>query len=358
MTPVHDHEESAGRSQDRLRRILVTVVAVTLGVVVLAPIALSSGHIFTWASAPAPDGLALSAPMAIAAFIALDLAAVVCIAMTIYSSMKGEGAGIFGLLTWVFAAGSAYINWQSSETVLAGQFFASMSIAGPVLLEATLAKLRRWTRQADGTQMSARPRFGGRWLPGVAFRETLAAWATARRENLAKPEDAIAHVRERRALASMDDVDAIRYAWSALGSWDEYSARLWLQARGRTVTQAAVDTAIGDRPRTPLSVTQAPRLPALPPVPAPAPAPAPEGDPQGDGPPDDPYASDREALSRLTSKRDMIRHAFATTGAWDVPEAVEWLRVRGVTVSRADAYAVRKATQDAGRPTLRAVGPS
>ncbi|MFC7607227.1 DUF2637 domain-containing protein [Streptosporangium amethystogenes subsp. fukuiense] len=353
MTLNHDQEESAGVSrQGRVRRVLITTIAVTLGVVVLAPIALSSGHIFTWAKAPAPEGLALAPPMAVAAFVALDLAAVVCIAMTIYSSIRGEGAGVFGLLTWVFAAGSAYINWSTADTTLAGQFFASMSIAGPVLLEATLAKLRRWTRQEEGTQMSARPRFGGRWLPGVAFRETLAAWATARRENLAKPEDAIAHVRERRALSGMDDVDAIRYAWSALGAYDEYSARIWLQARGRTVTQAAMDTAVGDRPRTPLTAVQAPRLPALPAAPA-----VPEADPQDA--PEDPYAADREVLSTLPSKRDMIRHAFSVTGAWDVPAVVEWLRVRGVTVSRADAYAVRKDAQDKGRAaTLRAVGPS
>ncbi|GGT07565.1 hypothetical protein GCM10010156_76000 [Planobispora rosea] len=346
-TPTHDHQDSAGASPTRSQRTLIVVIAVSLGLVVLAPIALSSQHIYEWARDPM--GLGLGVLFAVLAFVALDLAATLCVSMTVYSGLRGEGAGIFGLLTWVFAGGSAWINWQSAETTaspLDGPFFAAMSIAGPVLLEATLARVRKWTRQAAGTQVSAHPRFGIRWL--VSPGETLSAWAASRRENIARPELAIAYVRERAALASMSDVDAIRYAWSAMGSYDEYNARLWLQARGRTVTQAAMDEATADRPRTPLQATQI--RPILPPVP-------PDDDPDGRPVPveTDPLAADRAMLATLGSKRDMIRHAFAVRGDYDVPGAVSWLAERGVTITKSDAYAVRKAEQENARAMLRAL---
>lgn len=338
--------------QVRTKRILIVTITLTLGLVVLAPIALSSQHIYEWARAPL--GLDLPPVFAVLAFVALDLAAVMCVAMTIYSGLRGEPAGVFGLLIWVFALGSAWINYQAASTTpseMDGPFFAAMSVAGPVLFEATLAKLRRWTRQAAGTQMSARPKFGGRWLPGVAFRETLKAWAAARRENIARPEEAIAYVRERAALADMTDTEAIRYAWSALGSWDEYSARLWLQARGRNVSQAAMDEAVGDRPRTPITA-HATVLPALPP--------GPEGGPEGGQPlpAGDDYAEDRALLAGL-SKRDQIRHAFASVGSWDVSAAMEWLKVRGIEGNRNEAYTIRREGQDTQRAaTLRAVKSS
>lgn len=330
------------------RRALTITTAVALALVVLAPVALSSQHIYAWARAPL--GLGLSVPFAILAFVALDLAATVCVSMTIYAGLRGEGAGIFGILTWVFAAGSAWINYQASESTpspLDGPFFAAMSIAGPVLLEATLAKIRRWTRQADGTQTSARPKFGNRWI--VAPGETLRAWAAARRENIARPDAAIAYVRERAALADMADVDAIRYAWAALGTYDEYSARLWLQARGRNVSQAAVVEATADRPRTPL----ADKTPARPLDPGPTP----DGGSPAALPAGEEHAADRAALAALPSKRDKIRHAFAAVGSYDAGPVSAWLSARGVEVTRSEVYATRKADQERKRVTQLRVAP-
>ncbi|MFG6199847.1 hypothetical protein [Nonomuraea sp. JJY05] len=39
----------------------------------------------------------------------------------------------------------------------------------------------------------------------------------------------------------MTDLDALRYTFSALGDDDVHKARVWLLARGRTVTQDAVE---------------------------------------------------------------------------------------------------------------------
>lgn len=335
--------------ESKASRWLVGVIAVGLALVILAPVALSSGHIYGWARSPM--GLDLSIPFAVAAFTALDLAAVICVSMTVYSGLRGEGAGIFGILTWLFAAGSAWINYETASTTpspLDGPFFAAMALAGPLLLESVLARVRRWFRQDEGTQLSARAKFGARWL--VSPVETVQAWMASRRENIASPVESIAYVRERAALKGMGDIDAIRYAWSALGGFDEYSARLWLQARGRTVTQAAMDEAVGDRPRTPLT---APARPAIA-----APVSGPDDEPDGIPVPDgDEYAADRATLDTLATKRDKIRHGFAVLGSYeDVPGVVAWLAARGVEVSRGDAYAVRKASQETIRTaTLHAV---
>jgi hypothetical protein len=332
----------------RGRKALAVGIGAALTAVIIAPIALSSQDLVKWGRDP--HGLGLSPFWAWVVFIALDLAAAVCVGMVTYSAWRGESGGIFHVLTWLFSGTSSYANYRHglhSPAADAKLFFPAMSLMGPLLLEVTLHRVKRWARVADRTVMTAKPAFGSRWLPGVAFRETLTAWATAKRENIGRPEDAIAHVRERHALRDMSDVDAIRYAWTALGTMDEYTARLWLQARSRAVAQAAMDDAIGDRPRTPLTAPQG--RPALPPGP-------PDDDPDRLPVPEvDPLAADRAALSALPSKRDQLRHAFASIGSYEVPDALAWLAARGVEVNRSDAYAVRKAEQEQTRSTLRAI---
>jgi hypothetical protein len=230
------------------RAALVAAIAVGLALVVLAPIALSSSHIYQWANSP--TGLDLPPVLAVAAFVALDLVAITCVAMNVYASLRGDTAPVFVLLTWLFAGGSAWINYQSATTTptpLDGQFFASMSLAGPVMLEATLAKLRKWTRRDAGTAASQRPKFGDRWA--VAPRETFRAWKAARREDISSPAEAIAFVREVEAIEGMDDTDSARYAVAALGSADEYEALRWLQSRGRVVQPWVVAEAVAERSR-------------------------------------------------------------------------------------------------------------
>jgi hypothetical protein len=332
----------------RGRKALAVGIGSALVAVIVAPIALSSQDLVKWGNDP--HGLGLSLFWAWIVFVALDLAAAVCVGMVTYSAWRGESGGIFHVLTWMFAGTSAYANYRHGMTSPAADaklFFPAMSLMGPLLLEVTLHRVKRWTRMADRQIMTARPSFGSRWLPGVAFRETLSAWATAKRENIGRPEDAIAHVRERRALQGMTEVDAIRYAWSALSTYDEYSARLWLQARGRTVTQAAMDDATGDRPRTPLTATQVRPALQAPHDDDPDRLPVPV---ERDG-----LELDRATLATLPSKRDQLRHAFAVTGSYDVPGAVAWLAARGVEVSRGDAYAVRKTAQEQARSNVRAI---
>jgi len=237
-------------------QILAAVVAACLAVVIVAPIVLSSQDLVRWAADP--GGLGLPLVWAWLAFVALDAAAAVCVGMISVAAWRGEGGGLFHGLTWMFALGSAVANYRHGQTTPARDdqyFFPAMSLAGPLLLDVTLARVRRWTRLEARTQLSARPRFGLRWLPGVGFRETLRAWQTALREGIERPADAIAHVRETRALAGLDPADALGFAWQALGHRDPYVAWQWLVARGVQVDQATVREAASMAPQVTCLVT-------------------------------------------------------------------------------------------------------
>lgn len=276
-------DPGAGQDKDESLGVLGYLVGFALAAVIVAPVTLSASHLIKWAHSS--TGLGLSTSLAWLAFVALDLAAVVCIGMTVICAKRGEGAGGFSVATWVFALGSAFSNYSGGHG--AGQwFFPAMSLAGPTLLEMVLAKVKRWARISEGTQLSARPKFGIRWVPGIAARETARAWAAARRENIAKAADAIAFVREVDVLARMNDTDAVRYATAAARTSDPHTLRQWLTSRGKDVAQAALPTLPATpvmdeeiaRDGAPLSETFAPmpkpiRLPreamGLPPAPEP-----------------------------------------------------------------------------------------
>jgi len=163
--------------------VLLLTVGVLLTIVILTPIALSSQDLIDWAAAP--TGLDLPRPWPLMVFIALDAAAGVCVLLTVYCAWRGEPAGIFGLLVWCFAAGSAFANWRHGTTPAAAPdaiwFFPLMSVAGPALLEAVLGRFRRWFQRDTGRRGRAMPAFGWRrWTPGLgAFRDTYGSYRTA-----------------------------------------------------------------------------------------------------------------------------------------------------------------------------------
>jgi hypothetical protein len=142
-----------------------------------------------------------------------------------------------------------------------------MSIAGPVLLHVTLHRVRRWVRIADGDYRPARAHFGLRWLPGVAFAETLEAWKTSVRAGISRPELAVAQVRQRRLLASLDDQERIRFAIGALGALDGrasvHERRFWLAERGHPVATDALEQALGATSAGSTTVTRAEQPPAV-----------------------------------------------------------------------------------------------
>lgn len=230
-------------------RPIAIAIAAFLSLVVLAPVALSSQDLYRWANTT--RGLNLEPGFAAIVPIALDVAAAVCIGMTVIGAVwRRERPGLFGILVWVFAGVSAYSQYKhGTDAKAAGLaqdaywFFPIIAILGPLLLEVTLNRIRRWARQDAGEQQHGAAGFGSRWLPGVAFRETIKAWAASRREGITKWQDAVAYVREREALKGLTQVDAVRYAVDALRTNDLYSIRVWLQSRGVVVEQDAIDEA-------------------------------------------------------------------------------------------------------------------
>ena len=163
--------------------VLLGVVALLQTVVITTPVALSSQDLIAWAAAP--TGLGLAQPWPILAAIGLDAVAVMCVLLTVYCAWRGEPAGIFGVLVWAFALGSAYANWRHSSQPGAAPdavwFFPLMSLAGAGLLEAVLGRVRRWFQRDTGRRARRLPAFGWRrWTPGLgATRDTYGAYRTA-----------------------------------------------------------------------------------------------------------------------------------------------------------------------------------
>lgn len=377
-------------NRGRARAVVVTAVGVLLAVVIVAPIALSSSDLVRWGASP--DGLGLSAPWPWLVFVALDAAAAACVGMVVLSAWRGEGGGAFHVLVWVFAFGSAAANYSHGRATPAPDdevFFPAMSITGPLLLDVTLSRVRRWAKEDDGRKLKGiGPRDFGvwRWVPGVAFGETFAAWRAAHREGFTTPGEALTFVREVAALAELPPADALRFAFDALGSRDVAPARAWLTRRGVKVGQDAIDavtspaaavTVIDLRdtepapvpplvepalpavelpsgpPSSPVAdpspasgvpVAELPsELPSVQPVTSPAgvvvPAVPPAPPTPGAGLPVNP---DPDADVRAMTKRAAVRHAFAVLGSREVPAAREWLAARGVQVDSSDAYSVRR----------------
>ena len=225
-------------------------VAIALGGVILAPIALSSQDLYAWAAAP--RGLALPGQWPLLVPIALDLAAAACIGMTIVAVWRRDRPGIFGVLVWVFALTSAYAQYThglaeraAGRAQDAWWAMPAFAVLGPMLLEVTLHRLRKWLRQDADEILTGAAGFGVRWL--VAPWSTLSAWAASRREGIASASVSLRVVAERRAVRRLSDVEAVHYAFGALGVDDAHRARVWLGARGRSVAQAALDGALRAR---------------------------------------------------------------------------------------------------------------
>jgi hypothetical protein len=162
---------------------LLGLITVLLTVVITTPVALSSQDLIDWAGAP--SGLNLPTPWPVLVFLSLDAAAAGCVLLTVYCAWRGEPAGVFGLLVWCFALGSAFANWRHSNAPGAAPdaawFFPAMSLAGPALLEAVLGRFRRWAQRDHGRRAKPTPTYGWRrWTPGLgSLRDTYGAYRTA-----------------------------------------------------------------------------------------------------------------------------------------------------------------------------------
>lgn len=194
--------------------ILLVVVSVLLAVVITAPIALSSGELVRWASSLM--GLGLDGWWPWLVFIALDCAAFSCVLLSVYCAFRGKGAGVFGLLVWVFAGFSAFANYRHGVEPGAPRdawwFFPVMSILGPGLLEAVTHFVRHQIQTTTGKRAGTLPKFGlTRWLPLVgAPRDTFGARRTAQILGISTVDEAVATYHALCPDGSLGVVAAIR----------------------------------------------------------------------------------------------------------------------------------------------------
>jgi Protein of unknown function (DUF2637) len=128
--------------------------------------------------------------------ISLDGAAIALAFLGLRSVLAGDAAGFPRVLAVVVIGASAGFNfYQASQQygdAAAELFFAGMTVLVYLLFEVVLRQLRRRSLRAIGAIEPPLPRFRlARWLPGVAFRETLRAWKMAVRHGVTSPAEAL-----------------------------------------------------------------------------------------------------------------------------------------------------------------------
>lgn len=230
---------------------------------------------------------------------------------------------LVGCLNYVAHAGP---RWSPTAMAIA---FGSLSALSPVLWAIHSRSQHRIALQAKGLVDPRAVKFPLLlWM--LAPTRTFRMFRLGVTLGINEPATVRTMAHERTALAKLAPVDALRYAYAALGHHDSHAARVYLQARGVLIDQAAIDDVTAGRPPAPPALS----TPALPP-----------SDPSAPGAAEDYHAAQLDACA---SNRDRIRLAFSVLGSWNVPAALRWLSDRGVNVSRTDAYAVARAATGAG----------
>lgn len=247
---------------------MLILVSIFLGFVTLAPLVISGQDLYHWAQSP--TGLNLhNVIFALLIPVVFDIAASACIGMEIIGSVwRRERAGIFGLMKWVFAGASAYAQYRSGVTsrengvaLDAYWAFPLIAILGPSLLHITLNKIRKWGKEDTGEIKGGAAGFGTRWIPGVAFLETLQAWAASHREGIQEWRAAVTYVQERKALQRLatkeghwptyqycSNTAVLSYAHDAQPGATNYQLRQWLAARKIQVATIGIVKAESNEP--------------------------------------------------------------------------------------------------------------
>lgn len=220
----------------------MVIISLALTLVIAAPTLLSSQDLYAWAHDP--HGLDLEQGWAVCVPVALDLAAIVCIGMTLIAAWRRERATVFALLIGVFAGTSAFAQYrhgtaQHDAGGAQDSWWAmpAFALLGPVLLEFTLHQIRKWARKDAGESVPAL-----RWI--VSPFRSFGSWKWSIRENL-KPAEAWTFARDKRLLGTMKKrpTDAVLFAVQAVQSFDPYVIMQWLAARGTIVSQGDIDRA-------------------------------------------------------------------------------------------------------------------
>jgi len=179
-----------------------------------------------------------------------------CSALALRATIVRDSAVGPRALLWGFVVASAVANWYHAVRttgVPAALFFSGMSLASVALFEVVLRQLRRAALRDVEAIEDPLPRFRLlRWLR--FFPETWAAWSLALRFGLTRPADALVVHWERTGqfrdhtvestpdpqavlverLRSATKAQALRIAFTELGSLDVMAALEWLDDHGIT----------------------------------------------------------------------------------------------------------------------------
>jgi len=137
----------------------------------------------------------------------LDGSAMFCSVLAVREASHGDAALGSRILVWMFAAASAWFNWEHAPRGIdhngAPQFFAGMSLSAAVLFDRALKQTRRAALREQGLVPRPLPQIRiVRWLR--APRETFAAWSLMLLENVRTLDDAVEEVREDKRQRLLD----------------------------------------------------------------------------------------------------------------------------------------------------------
>lgn len=188
--PNHFQDQARDRWRTTVRRSLLGTIGAALAVVLAAPPALSFHSLMAWARTE----LALTDWWPYLVPLALDAAALLCVALATWAAWRGEAAGAARVLVWVFAGGSAAANARHGQAIGTSDavvFFAALPVGAAVLLDVVLRRARRAALDDIGALEPPLPRYRLiRWA--VAPRETASAWRYAVRHGVTDPREALA----------------------------------------------------------------------------------------------------------------------------------------------------------------------
>jgi Protein of unknown function (DUF2637) len=174
------------------RRVLSIATMTSLAVVAMAPVALSFHALADWGR----TSLGLTGFWPWIVPLALDAAALLCVVLTFSAVLNAESSAGSRILVWAFALGSAVANHRHGVRISpdAAVFFPAMPIVAALLLDIVMRRVRRTALAHLGGLEPPLPKYrAARWV--VAPRETSRAWATAVREGITSPREALAIVR-------------------------------------------------------------------------------------------------------------------------------------------------------------------
>jgi hypothetical protein len=234
-------EQRAERTARRAQRFGYVALAVVVGITA----AMSWRGLVGFGT----NVLHLSRPWCYGVPVSLDMAAMMCGALSLQAVADRDSAGGPRLLTFALILGSASANAYNAQRVgglAAALYFGSMSVLCGWLWDVVLRRVRRTVLRAIGAVERPLPRFRlVRWARYP--RETYAAWSVAVKYGMTRPDEALAHVWQVAQVEQIEQVetlpegiakaDAVHMALTATKG-DVPAALEWLSKRGMDVDRS------------------------------------------------------------------------------------------------------------------------